>query len=423
MSSVEALAEQVEELLQFVYLMPVAIIKMGSQGEIQMVNPIAVQLLEDLDLEAGTQDGANILEALCAGLTETWSHSAHLVGEVCAPIQVTHLVGLQEKHLLLKLVRPDPRCTMLAIEDVTEIVEKEREISRQRQRFGVLMEQIEGYCVIMLDPQGCMLEWNPSIGRMFGDQTKAREMLSFDDLLNSVDSPEMVAVRFDHLKAIIEQQGAYRSEAAYRHHSGQVLRGDLVATPTVEVSGRISGYVCVIRDITEQYSARVQLLTDAMTDPLTGLLNRRGLEHRVTLWQASESGSVAPASWIMADIDHFKKVNDTYGHDVGDEVLKAFANVLMSAAREGDIIARLGGEEFLVLLPGASQTAAMSAAERMRACIEKTTMAAEGHTFYLTSSFGVVTQASGADWHAAVSAADAALYEAKAAGRNRVVAS
>lgn len=418
----QELNAQVEELLQFVYLMPVAIVKMGAQGAIQMINPHAVQLLEDLDLDPGEQEGATLLEALVPGLGKVWENSQDQVGEVCAPVQLQRFVDGHEKHLVLKLVRPDRRCTMVVIQDVTCIVEKEREIFRQKQRIGVVMEQIEGYCVVMLDAEGNMLEWNPSIERMFGTAARALEGQSVDKLLNPVALAEFPAVRFAEVETTIAVQGAFRAEAAYRTVSGSVIWGDLVATPTVEMNGRISGYVFVIRDVTEQRSSREQLLNEAMTDPLTGLLNRRGMEHRVSQWLGVEPGKSEPGSWIMADIDHFKKVNDTYGHAMGDEVLKLFAGLLQAATRSGDIIARVGGEEFVVLLTGAPITAALMIAERMRDGVAKAAMNAGGEIFYLTSSFGVVEQVPGLDWHAAVSAADAALYEAKSSGRNRVVA-
>ena len=124
----------------------------------------------------------------------------------------------------------------------------------------------------------------------------------------------------------------------------------------------------------------------------------------------------------MADIDHFKKVNDTYGHDAGDDVLKLFAKQLKAATRENDVIARLGGEEFLILLPGAPIGAALDTAERIRVIVEEMVFSAGGNKFSITSSFGVMARSLNHNWHEAVTAADAALYQAKTSGRNRVVA-
>lgn len=421
-SETEALGAQVGELLQFVYLMPVAIVKMGAQGEVQMVNPAAVQLLEDLDLDLSTQDGLTILEALNPGLREIWGASLDARGAICAPIQIHRQVCGTDRHLVLKLVRPDSRCSMLVMEDVTGIVEKEREISRQRQRFSVVMEQIQGYCVVMLDAKGRMLEWNPSIDRMFGTQTQHLEGQTIDKVLDSVSADGSPSFLFEDVKTHVNQHGSHRTDAAFRTPSGMLIWGDMVATPTVEVSGGINGYVFVIRDVTVQHLSRELLLTEALTDPLTGLFNRRGLEHRASIWFASEPGKNAPSSWIMADIDHFKKVNDTYGHDAGDDVLKLFAKQLKAATRKNDVIVRLGGEEFLILLPGAPIAAALDTAERIRVMVEEMVVSAGGNKFSITSSFGVMAQSLNHNWHEAVTAADAALYQAKTSGRNRVVA-
>lgn len=417
------LPEQIEELLQFVYLMPVAIVKLGGCGDVQMMNPKAVQLLEDLDLDPGTLNGATLMDCLYPGLSTLWQDAAREVGEVCAPLQLQRRANGVNRHLVLSLIRTDERCTMLSLEDVSATVEQQREIARQQQRFGAVMEHIEGYCVVMLDAQGAVLEWNPSIGRMFGAATAALVGQLVDHLLPPVSDSDRRAMVFEKVKVAIAQSGAYRSETAFRNHAGLLAWGDLVATPTVESNGSISGYVLVIRDVTEAHEAQQRLLSDAMTDPLTGLLNRRGLAHRVQLWLDAHGGKApGPASWIMADIDHFKHVNDTFGHDTGDVVLKSVAQLLKEATRDGDVIARLGGEEFLLLLRGADLPAALNAAERMRHKIEQAGMVSGTSRFNVTTSFGVVAHRADLPWNSLVNAADGALYQAKTTGRNRVVA-
>jgi diguanylate cyclase (GGDEF)-like protein len=123
----------------------------------------------------------------------------------------------------------------------------------------------------------------------------------------------------------------------------------------------------------------------------------------------------------MIDIDHFKRVNDTYGHEAGDAVLKALAASLQLAAREGDVVARLGGEEFVLLLPSATKEVAAAVAERLRGHVQALSVATGGSTVQVTASFGVSLQAQGEEWSTALQRADVALYEAKRGGRNRVV--
>jgi diguanylate cyclase (GGDEF)-like protein len=162
--------------------------------------------------------------------------------------------------------------------------------------------------------------------------------------------------------------------------------------------------------------ARLARLT--RIDPLTGVLNRRGLAAVERAEEAQETlGSV-----ICADLDHFKDVNDRHGHAVGDRVLVMVADALASSVRRGDSVARTGGEEFVVVLPGAPLAAALRIAESARATIAATVIDGPGGPVRITSSFGVAEQRAGESHEAAVGRADAALYAAKRAGRNRVKA-
>lgn len=151
----------------------------------------------------------------------------------------------------------------------------------------------------------------------------------------------------------------------------------------------------------------------ANTDPLTGLLNRRGFDQSVP--------QAAVGAIIYVDLDHFKAVNDRFGHDVGDTVLRQAAQVLTAAVRTGDVLSRFGGEEFVIFLPGGDLLAAKAVAERARAALVAKVQV-EGAA--VTGSFGVaVTPAAGGDIAETIRQADTAVYAAKAQGRNRVTTS
>ncbi len=166
-----------------------------------------------------------------------------------------------------------------------------------------------------------------------------------------------------------------------------------------------------------------KLLRISLTDGLTGVDNRRSLEQRLQEMFEHSLRLHEPISVVMCDIDHFKTVNDTYGHAAGDEVLKQFSHILSSEAREIDRVGRYGGEEFLLLLPGTVLDAAVTFAERLRGKVDSHTFSYDGGTLTRTVSFGV------AAWphpkirgrEALLKAADDALYVAKETGRNRVV--
>ena len=158
-----------------------------------------------------------------------------------------------------------------------------------------------------------------------------------------------------------------------------------------------------------------KLHLDVQTDPLTGLLNRRGMDDALALWQAAQ----CPFAALALDIDHFKRVNDVHGHAVGDQVLQRLAQLMRESARGDDVLCRVGGEEFLMLLPGVSLEAAEQVAQRLRALLERTDIAPVGR---ITLSLGVARWPQhGSTAGAVLEAADAALYEAKRTGRNRVV--
>ena len=155
---------------------------------------------------------------------------------------------------------------------------------------------------------------------------------------------------------------------------------------------------------------------DNKTDPLTGLFNRRALEQALSLYETTGRGFAV----VSVDIDFFKKVNDTYGHDVGDKVLQELAHQMQSCVRGDDLACRVGGEEFLILLPDTSVEAASEVAERLRTQVEMVAMPVVGH---ITISLGVAVRSELHHSTAAVlKLADDKLYQAKHNGRNRVEA-
>jgi diguanylate cyclase (GGDEF)-like protein len=165
--------------------------------------------------------------------------------------------------------------------------------------------------------------------------------------------------------------------------------------------------------------AEIKQRSDAVLDPLTGLLNRKALAGRFAEIAQQAALTGAPICLIACDLDHFKRVNDAYGHTRGDAVLKDAAYVMRKQLRSFELVYRLGGEEFLIVLPGVAVDEGRAIAERVRAGIEDARPAGLG----VTASFGVAGSDGGAAaFEPLFAAADGALYEAKRAGRNRVVA-
>lgn len=166
-----------------------------------------------------------------------------------------------------------------------------------------------------------------------------------------------------------------------------------------------------------QIAREHQWKTRALTDPLTGLPNRRAFERGMLGLRRPEK----EAALLVADIDHFKVVNDTYGHAAGDHVLQQISEVLRSNVRGRDMLSRLGGEELAVLLPDTGYVRARQIANRLRRAIEVMEIEWEGQVIKITVSIGVAVAAGSLPSDALFEQADSALYAAKRGGRNRVV--
>ncbi|MEI7036281.1 GGDEF domain-containing protein [Fulvimonas yonginensis] len=161
----------------------------------------------------------------------------------------------------------------------------------------------------------------------------------------------------------------------------------------------------------------------ARVDPLTGVKNRLALSEAATQMLAHAARMGRPLGVLMIDADHFKSVNDRFGHGGGDKVLLALVESIRRTLRAGNVIGRIGGEEFVVLAPDSSQEQVMVLAERIRATVETTPLAIDGHMLQLTVSIGAAAALPGErDVTGLLRRADAALYAAKRAGRNRVMA-
>lgn len=165
-----------------------------------------------------------------------------------------------------------------------------------------------------------------------------------------------------------------------------------------------------------------RLHQETRTDPLTGLRNRRAIEEIAMLEVAAARRMGSPLHLLMLDIDHFKRLNDTWGHALGDRALRALSGVLLTVTGADDRVTRMGGEEFAVLLPGCDTFDAREVAERLRATVEGLRLNEKEEVASFTVSIGISAWRHGEDtWHDMLRRADEALYRAKREGRNRVI--
>lgn len=192
------------------------------------------------------------------------------------------------------------------------------------------------------------------------------------------------------------------------------------ATPLEHEQG---GVVISHANVTDSKRLVFDLAKLAATDPLTGVPNRRHFVDVAAAELERTKRFGTSTSILMIDLDHFKSVNDTYGHATGDEALRSAAKACKSAVRKADLLARMGGEEFAALLPGTDMTSALAVAEKLRRAVASIAVCVEQNTCWLTTSIGV-SQVSPDDKtiEEALSRADGALYRAKRSGRNCVFA-
>lgn len=217
-----------------------------------------------------------------------------------------------------------------------------------------------------------------------------------------------VIVVFMVLRAVAPTDGVLPSELAWCRYANLVIPFGMLAL--LSHFFRLAS-VNVERQMTQM----------AQTDPLTGLYNRRQMSQYLQDEALRFKQRGTNFSIIIADIDHFKAINDRHGHAVGDRVLSHVAKLFSEGLRTGDDVARWGGEEFLMLLPGTNLDAAEEVAQRLRSTAETRLAELDGLAQPLTVTFGVATYATSGSLEACLKAADEALYRGKAEGRNRVV--
>lgn len=245
---------------------------------------------------------------------------------------------------------------------------------------------------------------------------------------------------YRYMAPLVYETSCNRCHSHQGYQNGDIRGGVSVSIPMHEVSrkmrhnrlltlgsailvlGLLLGALAIInqRFMKALREAQGRLVDMAVTDALTGLLNRRAGLERVTEELSRQKRSGAPVACLLMDIDHFKKINDSYGHPAGDEVLSRIGKLLADSTRKHDIACRYGGEEFLVLLPDTGLTAALNTAEKIRTMIAEQTITFNTQKINVTSSFGVTTMHLNESIESLIARADHALYQAKHEGRNRV---
>ena len=296
------------------------------------------------------------------------------------------------------------------------LARREEKALRDTNRFAQEIIDNAGEGIVVLDSGLRYILWNRFMEELTGLEEKdvvgspAVELFphireqNVDELLGRALAGETVSSPDIHY-AIPQTGREGWVSAVYRPHS--------------DASGKVVGVIGLIRDITERKAAEQQIEYQAYHDALTGLANRRLFQEHLSLALALAQRRSSFVAVLFLDLDHFKVINDSLGHSVGDELLKQVARRLRNSVREGDTVARVGGDEFTIVLQEIARPddAAAVAKKVLRQIAEP--MEVSGHKLYVTTSIGVtVFPQDGGDAEALLKTADAAMYRAKAEGRN-----
>lgn len=264
--------------------------------------------------------------------------------------------------------------------------------------------------MIITDPQWRLIEVNSAFSRITGFSDDYVAGMSFDQLLVEGHGEPLTAI-----EEALKQHGKWRGELWCRRANGDAY-AQLTEFNRLVVDSRQSYNIGNFLDLTAQKLLESQLRELSLKDALTGVWNRRKLNEVVDHEIALQERHHQPFALAIIDLDHFKQVNDRYGHDVGDEVLRHAVKVFAGHLRRADLLARVGGEEFVAFLPQTDGDGARVVVERLREAL-----ATSGHQPPVTCSIGLACYHPGDSRKSLHRRADEALYLAKAEGRNRVV--
>ena len=366
--------------------------------------------LDDLELALQTPHGDKVWMSVSARLTEFEAKAAIFV----AAVNVS-----SRKYVELEL----------------------REQRKVLQQFYDAMTDHVFLLRVEPDNRFRLVATNTAMASFFG---ASKEQMLNQELSDLLTEPELLTRIRQRYQTVVETRTVSHYEETATDRDQNTQDFDTVLSPLLDDDGNVR-YICGIsrkiserkqmetalrltNDHLQQQLAKVEelhglLREQAIRDPLTGLFNRRYLEESLERELARALREGYPVSVVLADIDHFKKLNDTYGHPAGDEVLRKLAQLLKEQARASDIPCRYGGEEFLFVLPHANTATAIERADQWRRAFEQLQVPFGSLHLRATLSAGVASYPGhGRNAAALIDAADRALYDAKHQGRNRICA-
>ena len=414
-----------EQLLEFLYACPVGLIECDAAGEIALMNPHAMQHLMPL---AGARDPGNLFAALEQHAPELRIIVASFgpaTGRICDGHRIFVDLGSRRrtvapKVLACTLVKLGPDRLMATLSDISQQVVQEERLRQADTWFATLLDGVNDYATLTITPRGIIESADPCFTRQTGHACADAIGRDLADLLSADASGG--DLRLDEQLVIAGRDGWHLQEGWQQRADGdRYWCQRLVVARSDGTSSQASSFSVVLRDVPRRAEAAEDIRRLLTCDHLTGAANRRHFGQAMEREQAHWHEVRQSLSLIVLDLDHFKTVNDSHGHPVGDILLRRVADVCAALLPPRGIFARLGGEEFGALLPRYASDQAVTLAEDMRAAIAAIEVETPRGRLTVTASLGcaALEEADGSI-DALIALADERLYAAKQAGRNQV---
>lgn len=423
------LEDEQARLLQFLYACPVGLLEVQADGVIGLINPFAMQLLLPLAKAAPIVNFFHVVEAVAPEIRNLVDAFSGRQGTICDCHRIVVRPaspdrGTEAKVLSCTVVKASVKRFLVTLTDVSSQVAQERRLKQAETWFASLLDAVNEFTVISLDEAGTIDGASSSVLHQTG--------FSAADVLGktlSVFSPQdrpLERLTLQEQMSIASRDGWHLTEESHRRPTGESYwcqRLIAVQRFSDECYGRqASGYTVILRDVQRKSEDVDKLIQMLRKDHLTGAYSRAYFFEMAERECLRAKRFRQPVALIAMDIDHFKQVNDTYGHAAGDAALRAFVQTCLECLRPTDTFARIGGEEFVALLPSTDLHDAVELAERLRSSVRDLDLVVAGSEMGLTASFGCAVLVTEEDTHIELlAAADHALYRGKRMGRDCVV--
>ena len=414
-----------EQLLEFLYACPVGLLECNAVGDIGIMNPHAMQHLLPL---AGSRDSSNLFAALEQHAPELRSIVADFTlstGRVCDGHRIFVDLGSWRGArgptvIACTIVKLGSDRLMATLTDISQQVVQEQRLRQADTWFATLLDGINDYAALEISAEGDIVAADPCFTHQTGYDA------------NAIVGRNLAAVLGNEAQGgdlRVEEQLVIAKRDGWHLQEGWQLRADgerywcqrLVVARSESEGSNFSGFSVVLRDVPRREAAAEDLRRLLTRDHLTGAANRRHFRQTLEREQSHWRELRQPLSLIVLDLDHFKSVNDTHGHPVGDMLLRSITDVCTGLLPPRCLFARLGGEEFGALLPRFDLQQTVVLAEEMRGAVAALEIETPSGVLSATASFGCATldEADGSI-DVLIALADERLYGAKHNGRNRV---